>query len=124
MTGRRGPAAGHGAVRRRKALGHAASTAQQQDDSAAGGGEHPNYRSRHGHLSALIAEARPALDADLLAHVLLGALHSAPVLDLLRQGQAQRLSDSLRTLAVCLLDAPDDVLRQGSADGSRPTRLE
>ncbi|MFE9425713.1 TetR/AcrR family transcriptional regulator [Kitasatospora sp. NPDC006697] len=80
------------------ALGHAASTTPRPAD-APPRGEHPVYEAWHAHLGALIAEQRPAADAELLAHVLLGALHSDPVLHLLEAGQAQRLADALRELA-------------------------
>ncbi|MYR62458.1 TetR family transcriptional regulator [Streptomyces sp. SID625] len=88
------------------ALGHAATATHRQNEDGDEGGEHPIYRFWHGHISALVAEARPGLDADLLAHVLLGALHSSPVLNLLEQGEGERLSDALRTLATSLLEAP------------------
>jgi AcrR family transcriptional regulator len=67
---------------------------------------HPVYRFWHGHTSMLIAQARPDLDAELLAHVLLGALHSEPILRLLQQGEQERLAAALRTVATALLDAP------------------
>lgn len=92
------------------ALGHAVTTTPQPPDQAPRGA-HPVYRAWHAHLGGLIAEQRPDLDAELLAHVLLGALHSDPVLRLLEQGEGQRLADALRALAIPLLDGT-----AGSAD--------
>lgn len=88
------------------ALGHAVTTtprpSQDQEDA------HPVYRFWHGHISALIAEERPDLDAEMLAHILLGALHSDPILRLLERGDAQRLAASLRTMATTLLSASEE----------------
>jgi AcrR family transcriptional regulator len=61
------------------------------------------YRSWHAHVTALIAAARPDLDAELLAHILLGSLHSDLVLHLLRRGEAERLVTTLRRLVATLL---------------------
>src|SRR3954452_23778667 len=59
---------------------HAASTHR----GGAADRDHPVYRAWHGHVSGLLAGERPALDAALLGHVLLGAFHHEPVLALLR----------------------------------------
>jgi AcrR family transcriptional regulator len=67
--------------------------------------EHPIYRFWHDHIAGLIAAVRPDLDADLLAHIMLGALHATPVVRLLRDGQRDRVAASLRQLAVGLLDS-------------------
>jgi hypothetical protein len=85
------------------ALGHAAATAPRQPDQGPPG-DHPVYRSWHGHLSALIAEQRPDLDAELLGHLLLGSLQSDPILRLMERGEGQRLADGLRELATSLVD--------------------
>jgi AcrR family transcriptional regulator len=77
-------------------------TAQDQHRSG-GNREHPVYRFWHGHIAGLVATARPDLDADALGHVLLGALHT----DLLRTGEADRLSASLRALVDGLLAGRD-----------------
>ncbi|MFD5465051.1 TetR/AcrR family transcriptional regulator [Kitasatospora sp. NPDC127059] len=87
------------------ALGHAVTTAPQPPDQAPRGA-HPVYQVWHAHLSGLIAEQRPDLDAELLAHVLLGTMHSDPILRLLEQGEGERLADALRVLVTPLLDAP------------------
>ncbi|GAA3195692.1 MULTISPECIES: TetR/AcrR family transcriptional regulator [Streptomyces] len=67
--------------------------------------QHSVYGFWHGHLRALIAEERPDLDAELLAHILLSALQNGPVVRLLGQGEAQRLGASLRLLATGALEA-------------------
>jgi AcrR family transcriptional regulator len=64
------------------------------------------YQFWHQHVSALIAEARPDLDADLLAHLLLSSLHSDLVLHLLRRQETPRLMATLRELIGTLLAAP------------------
>jgi AcrR family transcriptional regulator len=58
----------------------------------------PVYPFWHGHVAALLAAERPDLDAETLAHILLGSLHSDPILDLLRQGHASRVAACLRAL--------------------------
>lgn len=87
------------------ALGHAVTTAHKPEEDP--GGAHPVYQFWHGHITALISEERSGLDAELLAHILLAALQSDPVLRLLEQEGGRRLADSLRTLAAALLDAPE-----------------
>jgi AcrR family transcriptional regulator len=82
------------------ALGHAVTTAHQGDRS-----EHPVYQFWHSHITGLISEERPDLDAELQAHILLAALQSDPIQRLLEQGEAQRLAASLHTLTTALLDA-------------------
>jgi AcrR family transcriptional regulator len=61
------------------------------------------YRYWHRHVSTLIAQARPELDAELLAHILLGALHSDLVVHLVRRGDTDRLTAALRELVGSLL---------------------
>jgi AcrR family transcriptional regulator len=63
----------------------------------------PAYQSWHRHVSRLIAECRPELDSDLLAHMLLGALHTEPVGQLLRSGDTGRLTELLHDLLHRLL---------------------
>jgi AcrR family transcriptional regulator len=63
----------------------------------------PIYQAWHAHIRALITEARPELDAELLAHIVLGALHSDLIVHLLRNGQSDRLAKSLRDLVESLL---------------------
>ena len=66
--------------------------------------EHPVYQSWHSHVVALLNEADPALDAELLADLLLAGLHSDPILRLLERGETDRLTKGLQTLAAGLLD--------------------
>jgi hypothetical protein len=61
------------------------------------------YQVWHQHVSSLIAQARPDLDAELLGHLLLGSLHSDLVLHLLRRGETQRLTATLHELISTLL---------------------
>jgi AcrR family transcriptional regulator len=61
--------------------------------------ENPTYQAWHGHISTLLAQARPDLDADLLADLLLASLRSDAVLDLLERGETTRLTTALQTLA-------------------------
>lgn len=90
------------------ALDHAMTTAPKpaEDSPATTQDTHPVYTAWHRHISTLITEERPDLDAELLTHILLSALHSDPVLALLRHGDGQRLTACLRTLATAALDAP------------------
>lgn len=82
---------------------HAAAT------SKAGRGQrhdNPVYAFWHGHVSGLIAQARPELDADLIAHILLGATHDGPIAEMLRTGQARRVCAGLQQLADELVSRP------------------
>jgi hypothetical protein len=83
------------------ALGHSLTATQQTD-----GDDHPVYRFWHGHISALLAEARPDLDADVLADLLLAGLNTEPTLRPLERGESARLANALQALATGLLDAP------------------
>jgi AcrR family transcriptional regulator len=69
-------------------------------------GKHPVYRFWHSHISALIAAQRPDTDADMIAHIMLGALHSEPILDQLTADGPHRLAAAMRALACSILDAP------------------
>lgn len=81
--------------------GHAVTTSQHlgADD------DHPVYRFWHGHLGALLAELRPALDAERVAHVLMSTPGNEPVLRLLEKGEGERPAVTLRLTATTLLDA-------------------
>lgn len=68
--------------------------------------DHPVYRFWHGHISTLIAAQRPDVDAEMIAHVLLGALHSEPILASLAADGPARPAAAVRTLACAVLDAP------------------
>jgi len=65
--------------------------------------EHPVYQSWHSHVTALLREANPSLDAELLADLLLAGLHSDPILRLLERGETPRLTKALQTLAASVL---------------------
>lgn len=67
--------------------------------------ENPTYQAWHGHISTLLAEARPDLDAELLADMLLASLRSDPVLHLLEQGETERLTAAFHTLATGILNS-------------------
>lgn len=66
--------------------------------------DHPVYQFWHGHISALIAEHGPDLDAELLADLLLAGLHSEPILRLLARGEGARLVSALQAFAAGVLD--------------------
>jgi AcrR family transcriptional regulator len=66
--------------------------------------EHPIYDMWHTHISTLITQERPDLDAPLLADLLLAGLHSDPILALLERGETDRLTAALQLLASGALD--------------------
>lgn len=68
--------------------------------------DHPVYRSWHGHVSALIAAEKPGADAEMIAHVLLGSLHSGPLLACLATEGPARPAAAVRALACAFLDSP------------------
>jgi AcrR family transcriptional regulator len=68
--------------------------------------KHPVYRFWHGHVRSLIAAQRPDADAELLAHLLLGALHSEPIRSRLAAEGPGRVAAAMRALACAVLDAP------------------
>jgi AcrR family transcriptional regulator len=68
--------------------------------------DHPVYRFWRGHISALISAQRPDADAEMIAHLMLGALHSEPILDQLVTEGPERLTAAMRALACAVLDAP------------------
>ncbi len=97
-----------------------ASQQQAREHATDERGKHPVYRFWHGHISALIAAQRPDLDADMIAHLMLGSLHSEPILDQLATDGPARVAAALRALACAVLDAPvssaaPDSVMQGSA---------
>jgi AcrR family transcriptional regulator len=67
--------------------------------------DHPVYRFWHGHISSLIAGQRPEADAEMIAHIMLGALHSEPILAQLAAEGPERLTAALHALADAVLDA-------------------
>ncbi|NJP91480.1 TetR/AcrR family transcriptional regulator [Nonomuraea sp. FMUSA5-5] len=54
--------------------------------------DNPIYVSWHRHVSRLIAEGRPDVDAEEIAHMLLGTLHMEPIASQLRAGEHERLA--------------------------------
>jgi AcrR family transcriptional regulator len=96
-------------------LGHSAAAEVPAKEPAADEREsHPVYEFWHGHISGLIAAQRPDADAELIAHVILGALHSEPILAQLAADGPDRLTAAMRALACAVLDAP------ANGAGSRP----
>ncbi|XVU22012.1 TetR/AcrR family transcriptional regulator [Actinoplanes sp. CA-054009] len=65
--------------------------------------EHPVYQSWHGHISHLLQQRRPDLDAGMLAHVFLATVHSEPILNALERGDGDRLDRTLRDLVTGLM---------------------
>jgi len=64
--------------------------------------ENPVYLFWHGHVAALLGSARPGIDAELQAHVILGTLHEQPLVRLLRDGESRRVAAALRQLVAAL----------------------
>ena len=77
-----------------------------ETEPAADSGRQPVYPRWHTHLSTLLAAQRPDVDADLAAHLILGSLHSEPVLSRLTADGPQRVAAALRVMVQSLLDAP------------------
>lgn len=87
-------------------LAYPAAAQQHARERAAGDRDkHPVYRFWHGHTSALLAAQRPDIDADMVAHLMLGSLHSEPVLGQLTTDGPARVAASMRALACAVLDA-------------------
>jgi AcrR family transcriptional regulator len=84
---------------------HAALTSKT---GAASRHEHPVYVFWHDHIATLIGAARPDLDADLLAHMMLSSLHDGSVGRLLRDGEAKRVRASMDQLVNALLSTSQD----------------
>ena len=65
----------------------------------------PLHALWHRHIADLLREARPGLDADLLAHLILASLHSDPIQRLLATDDgADRIAAGLRTMITAVLD--------------------
>ena len=83
------------------------------------GDDHPVYWTWHGHISALLVSLRLDTNTDTgtdtgtdaeseagtIAHILLGSLHSEPVLAQLAAEGPAKVSAALRSLAAAYLDA-------------------
>ena len=67
----------------------------------------PLHALWHRHIADLLHEARPGLDADLIAHLILASLHSDPIQRLLATDDgADRIAAGLRTMITAVLDVP------------------
>jgi AcrR family transcriptional regulator len=77
-----------------------------ETETTADSGSKPVYSLWHTHLRTLLATQRPDVDADLIAHIVLGSLHSEPVLARLTAEGPERVAAALRTMVQSLLDAP------------------
>src|SRR4051794_17767150 len=67
----------------------------------------PLHALWHRHIADLLHEARPGLDADLTAHLILASLHSDAIQRLLAtDAGADRIAAGLRTLITALLGRP------------------
>jgi AcrR family transcriptional regulator len=83
------------------ALDHAEAVRQATDDDPP-----PIYAFWFAHVSSLLREERPDLDADLLAHLLLAPLHSDQIQQLLSSGGADRVAAGMRGLVAGVLFRP------------------
>lgn len=90
-------------ARNKSLLAELAHTAAAEPAPATESAGKPVYSFWHGHLSALLAAEQPRLDADLTAHLILGALHSDPVLERLTADGPERVAAALRTMVGALL---------------------
>lgn len=61
------------------------------------------YQSWHQHTRVLIEECRSDLDAELVAHILLGTMHTDLVQHLLSRGETERLRATVHQLVATLL---------------------
>lgn len=66
----------------------------------------PIYLFWHRHVSGLIAEGRPDVDAKMIAHMLLGVLHMEPIASRLRAGEHEGLAASYADLVKGLMGGP------------------
>jgi len=80
-------------------------TSTETETTADSGGK-PVYSFWHTHLRTLLATQRPDVDADLIAHLVLGSLHSEPVLARMTAEGPDRVATALRVMVQSLLDAP------------------
>ncbi|RKN43827.1 TetR/AcrR family transcriptional regulator [Streptomyces hoynatensis] len=66
----------------------------------------PSYRFWQGHLRALLAEARPDLDADFLAHAVLAVFDGELVRAVTREGGPRHFTRSVQRMALALCERP------------------
>jgi AcrR family transcriptional regulator len=64
----------------------------------------PSYQFWHNHLSTLLAESRPDLDAGFMAHALLAVFDGDLIRHLTPPGQPRRFTRSIQQLAMALLE--------------------
>ncbi|WP_433345223.1 TetR/AcrR family transcriptional regulator [Microtetraspora malaysiensis] len=91
---------GLGAIAERNALllsAHEQACAEDKYDD-------PSYRLWHRHLCALIAEARPGLDADFVAHALLAVFDGDLIRHLTPRDDPRRFTRSVQRMAMSLID--------------------
>src|SRR5690606_27552953 len=72
----------------------------------------PSYRFWHRHLSALLAQARPDLDADVSAHAVLAAFDGDLIRHVTPPDDPRRFTRSIQRLTMALLGGGD---RQGTS---------
>jgi AcrR family transcriptional regulator len=98
-------------------LSYAAATEAPRDEAAAAEPAEAEEEQKptvyplwHAHLTALLAAQRPDIDAGLTAHLLLGALHSEPILARLTAdgpgAGVAAVATALRAMVRSILDAP------------------
>jgi AcrR family transcriptional regulator len=85
------------------ALGHAVIASNRPP----GGGPHPIHAFWHEHLTDLIEQVRPDLDADMLADILLSPLYSDPIVRRLEIGERDRLTAAMRAVVADILGESD-----------------
>ncbi|WP_433367279.1 TetR/AcrR family transcriptional regulator [Actinoplanes sp. CA-142083] len=67
----------------------------------------PLHALWHRHIADLVHDARPELDADVIAHLLLASLHSDPIQRLLAtEGGAERVAGGLKTIINAVFVGP------------------
>jgi AcrR family transcriptional regulator len=88
------------------AAGPPAPPATPSEDRAEKQDQHPVYSFWHRHISDLIAAQRPDADTGIIAHILLGSLHSEPILSELTRDGPARLTAAMQALVCAVLDAP------------------
>ncbi|MQY08474.1 TetR/AcrR family transcriptional regulator [Actinomadura macrotermitis] len=74
----------------------------------------PTYRRWHEHVTRLLTEARPGLDADFTAHTLLGMFDAELVRHVVADGGAARLGASVRSVAEAVLNGEAATPEPGS----------
>ncbi|MFI7708733.1 TetR/AcrR family transcriptional regulator [Nonomuraea sp. NPDC049480] len=81
----------------------------------------PTYLRWHRHVTALLTQARPDLDAEFVGHTLLAMFDADLVRYITSNGGTARLTSSLRDLASTLLGAPFQAPTVPSANQPAPS---